>query len=92
MPKSGVNFKGFSTESNTGGIKTKGSKVIQTRGTRICKSKVKSTPEKTPIKGKLIQTKLNLKPIKIELIQTEQLKTSMDELVADDNEDFTVDQ
>ena len=68
-------------------------KVIQTRGTRVYKTKikVKSTPVKTPLKGKLIQTKLNLKPIKLNPIQVELLKTRTDELLAYDEGGDTVD-
>ena len=92
-PKSGGIIKGFPIKSTTGGVKTKGHKVIQTRGTRVYKSKVKvkSTPDKTPLKGRLIQTKINLRPIKLNLIQDKQFETSTDELIAEDKGDGTVD-
>ena len=78
---SGVKNKEFPIKPYTGGNKTRGLKTIQARGTRVCKSKVKLA-KKTPIKGKPIQTKINFKPIKInlDLSQTEQNLTSTDEL------------
>ena len=56
----------------------------------MLKSKVKSA-KKTPIKGKLIQTKINLKPIKLNLNQLERPPTSTDELDDKDNGYFAVD-
>ena len=48
---SGVKIKEFPIKSYTGVNKTRGSQIIQTRGTRVIKSKVKSA-KKDPHKGK----------------------------------------
>ena len=94
LPKSGGIRKEFPIKSFTGGVKLKGQKVTHTRGTRIYKTKikVKSTPDKTPLKGRLVQSKLNLKPIRLNLIQDELTRTSTDELTADNGGIDTVDQ
>ena len=86
----GANNKGLPNKSYTGGNKANGTKILQTRGTRVLKSKVKSA-KKTPIKGKLIQTKINLKPIKLNLNQLERPPTSTDELDDKDNGYVAVD-
>ena len=92
-PKSGGTIKGILKISSERGFKSKVNKLTQTRGNRVNKTKlkVKSTPVKTPLKGKLIQMKLNLKPIRSNQIQVELHKTSTDELKADDKGGETVD-